>query len=135
MNIFERAARGKLRFQSSVGDLTTEQVWDLPLTAAKSGRPDLDGLARAVHSELKAMDEVSFVVAKPDPRKTDLELKLDILKHVIAAKLAAVAAAEKAAASAERKRNLLDALANKEQAELAGMSKEQIVAELSALEA
>ena len=133
MNIFERAARIKLRFASSVGDLTTEQIWDLPLTE-KGQRPNLDTLARAVFTELKSLEEGSFVTLKPDPRKADLELRLDILKHVIAAKLEAKAAAEQAAENAERKRKLLSALASKETAELAGMTKDQIEAEIAKLD-
>lgn len=134
MNIFERASRAKLRVDSTVGLLTVEQLWDLPLTA-KGDRPDLDKIARAVNTELKSLEEGSFVTITPDPRKTDLELKLDILKHVIEAKMTAKAAAEKAAENAERKRKLLSALASKEEAELSGMSKEQIEAEIAKLDA
>ena len=134
MNIFERASRASLRFASVVGDLTTEQLWDLPLTA-KGDRPDLDKLARAVNGELKSIEEGSFVNLKPDPRKTDLELRLDILKHVIQSKLDAKAVAEKAAENAERKRKLLSALASKEEAELVGMTKEQIEGEIAKLDA
>lgn len=132
MNIFERASRTKLRFASPIGELTTEQLWDLPLTS-KSERPNLDALARATYTELKGLEEVSFVEVKPDPRKTAMELQLEILKHVIAAKLEARAATEKAAENAERKRKLLAALASKEEAELVGMSKEQIEAEIAKL--
>lgn len=133
MDIFERASHSKLRFASSVGDLTTENIWDLPLTA-KSDRPNLDGIARAVFSELKSLEEGSFVTLTPDPRKVEMELRLDILKHVIAAKLEAKASAEKAAENAERKRKLLSALASKEDAELVGMTKEQIEAEIAKLD-
>lgn len=133
MNIFERASRAQLRFDSTIGLLTTEQIWELPLTA-KGERPDLDKLARAVNSELKSIEEGSFVNITPDPRKSDLELRLDILKHVIDAKLTAKAAAEKAAENAERKRKLLSALASKEEAELSGMSKDQIEAEIAKLD-
>lgn len=132
MNIFERAARAKTRFPSPVGDLTTEQLWDLPLTA-KGERPNLDAMARAVYVELKGIDEISFVDTKPDPRKTDLDLKLEILKHVIEAKKEAIATAEKAAQTAERKRKLLAALDSKETADLAGMTTEQIRAEIEKL--
>lgn len=134
MNIFERASRNKLRFASTVGELTTENLWDLPLTA-KGDRPNLDSLARGVHSELADLDEISFVSLKPDPRKADLELRLDILKHIIEAKLAAKAAAEKAAENAERKRKLLAALDAKKEAELVGMTTEQIEAEIAKLDA
>lgn len=132
MNIFERAARGKLRFESTVGDLTAEQLFDLPLTA-KGERPNLDSIARAVNRELKDIVDGSFVEIKPDPRKTDLELRLDILKHVIEAKQAEKAAAEARAANAERKRKLLDALAAKDDQALAGMSREDIQAEIAKL--
>jgi hypothetical protein len=133
MNIFERASRAKLRFPSSVGDLTSEQLWDLPLTATKGSRPDLDGVARAVHTELKSIEEGSFVNVAPDPRKTELELKLEIVKHVIANKLADAAAAAKRTETAERKRKLLAALASKEEQALSGMTKEQLEAEIAAL--
>lgn len=134
MNIFERASRGKLRFESSVGDLTAEQLWDLPLTA-KGDRPDLDKLARGVNSELKGLEEGSFVQITPDPRKTELELKLEILKHVIESKLADKARAEKAAENAERKRRLMAILATKEDEALAGKTKEEIEAEIAKLDA
>ena len=52
---------------------------------------------------------------RPDPRKGDLETRLEILKHIIKVKLDDKAAAEKAAADAERKRKLLNALSNKEE--------------------
>jgi hypothetical protein len=133
MNIFERASRAKLRFASDVGELTTEQLWDLPLIG-KGGRPDLDTVARTVNTELKSIVEGSFVETTPDPRKTELELKLEVVKHIIASKIAAQEIAKKAAETAERKRKLLSALANKEEQTLAGMSKEEIEAEIAKLD-
>lgn len=133
MNIFEQAARGKLRFDSQVGSLTTEQVWDLPLTA-RGNAADLDKLARAVNSELKVLQEGSFVKVEADPRMSEAQLKLDILKHVIADKIARAKAAETAYQNAERKRKLLSALASKEEADLAGMSREDIESEIAKLD-
>ncbi len=132
MTIFETASRKKTRFESSVGLLSTEDLWDLPLTA-KGTKPNLDLLARGVSAELRSLVEDSFVDERPDPRKSDLELKLDLLKAVIKHKLDARAAAEKAAQTEERKRRLLNALASKEEAALAGMSKEEIEAEIAKL--
>jgi hypothetical protein len=134
MNIFERASRSKLRFPSSVGGLTTEQLWDLPLTV-RGDKPNLDATARAIHSELKGIDEVSFVDEKPNPRKIELDLALEVVKHVIASKLADKAAAEKAAETSARKRKLLDALASKEEQKLVSMTKEEIEAELAKIDA
>lgn len=131
MNMFECATRRKLRFESPVGLLSTEQLWDLPLTAKSEGRANLDAMARKVHGELKGLEEGSFVTLTPDPRKIEQELRLSLLKHVIASKLADKAAAEKLAADAERKRKLLGALEHKEESELLSMTKEQIEAEIA----
>lgn len=137
MNIFERASRKKLRFSSTRGDLTTEQLWDLPLQAnAKSSgatAADLDKLARAVNTELKSIEEGSFVALTPDPRKIDLELRLEILKHIIKSKLSDRAAAEERVAIAERKRKLYAALEAKEESELVGKSRADILAEIERL--
>lgn len=131
MNIFERATRAKLRFSTKVGELATEHLFDLPLTSRT--KENLDRLARQVHSELKDMDEVSFVDTRPDPLKTELELKLEILKHIIESKLKDREAAEKAAETAERKRLLTEALVNKQGEAVNQMSEEDIKKELAAL--
>lgn len=132
MNIFERAARAKLRFDSTVGLLTVEDLFDLPLTS-RGSNPDLDKVARVVNAELRSITEDSFVETKPDPRKTELALKLEIAKHVIAIKQAQAAAAENAATRAARRERLLEVLASKETEELKGMTREQIAAELASL--
>jgi hypothetical protein len=134
-DIFEKASRKGLRFASPVGDLTTEQLWDLPLASTNPQKANLDALARGVSRELKGLEEESFVTLKPDPRKAELELRLAILKRVIEVKLELKARSEKAAENAERKRKLLAALASKEEADLAGMTKEEIEAEIAKLDA
>ncbi len=132
MNIFERASRRKLRFESDRGDLTAEQLWDLPLIDTR-GRLNLDQMARGVNTVLKSLEGESFVEIKPDPRKIELELQLDILKHVIASKMADAAAAEKRAANVARQQKILAALANREDQELTAKSKEELLAELEQL--
>lgn len=77
-NIFEKAARLKLRFGTAKGEVSIEELWDLSLTS-------LDNLARAVNKRLKEESEESFI-AKRSMANTELELKLDVLKHVIATK-------------------------------------------------
>jgi hypothetical protein len=84
-NLFQLASRQKFRFQSIKGELTTEQLWDLPLTAR--GGFNLDEVAKQVAAELKAAGEESFVKKNSNPAKAKLEAKLEIVKHLIAAKL------------------------------------------------
>jgi hypothetical protein len=135
MNIFERASRAMIRFESPIGLLTTEQLWDLPLLA-KTGKADLDNVARLISQELKAVSEESFVaVPSRDPKRVELELKLDLIKHVIASKIAQEQLNGELAARRARKQALLEAL-NKKQAEgLAAMTMEDLEAELAKIEA
>lgn len=134
MNIFEKATKLKLRFPTLAGEVTTEQVWDLPLTARRSGQPDLDTTAQTLDSELKKIPEKSFV------RKNDnsvarerLELALEIVKHVIAHKQADSDNAEKRLAREQQKIRLKAILASKEEKELEGLSKEDILKQLEEL--
>lgn len=129
---FESASRSKLRFPSPVGELTTEQLWDLPLLSARG--MCLDNIARAVNANLKAVTEDSFVSTKPDPRKAVFELQLEIVKHIIAVKQDEAAKAKDRAARAEQRRKLLDALAVKEEQEIGAKSKEDILKELAELD-
>lgn len=126
MNIFEQAVKAKLRFSTDRGLLTTEQLYDLSLT-------NLDKVARGVNSELKSLTEESFVDLRPDPRKTELELQLEILKHVIKDKLEEKDKAEQQVQRANKRRILLEALESKENEELQSMSKEDILKQLESL--
>lgn len=138
MNLFEIASRKKYRFPSPKGDLNIEQLWDLPLVAragsTRDVKADLDTVARAINADIKSMTEDSFVNIKPDPRKGDLEKKLEIVKHVIAVKMQAESDAVKAKDRAEKRSKLLDALAAQEDKEFASMSKEDILKQLAEID-
>jgi hypothetical protein len=51
MNIFEQATRRAIRFESAKGDLSVEQLWDLPLQSRNQF--DLDTVAKTVNRQLK----------------------------------------------------------------------------------
>ncbi len=132
MDIFEKASRIKLRFTTNRGELTVEDLWGMHLTS-KSGF-DLDTIAKDVNRELKALGEESFVETKVNPAKEATELRLDILKYVIAAKQRENQEAQaRAGRKAERER-LMAALENKQQQELSGMTAEQIQARIAELD-
>lgn len=133
MNIFETATRNKFRFPSARGELTTEQLWDLPLTSKNSF--DLDTVARTVNGELKAVSEESFVTPKVNPNKGSLEVKLEIIKHVIATKLAEADKRQQAQERAEKRRKILEALASKEDEALSQASKDDLLKQLAELDA
>lgn len=131
VNIFERAARLKLRIQSPRGELAPEQLWDLPLTS-KSGF-DLDTVARAVNADLKSCTEESFVSTAKNPAADMHALRLELVKFVIADKIAENAARLEAADKAAKKAKLLDALAKKQDQALDAKSIEDLQKELDAL--
>lgn len=132
MNIFEIASRKKLRFPSIKGELTVEQLWDLPLQSVN--KFDLDSVARAVNSQLKAVTEESFVATSTSPEKSLYELQLDIVKHMIATRLAENEAARLKTARAEELKKLTDILADKQDEALKSMSPDQIKARIAKLQ-
>lgn len=131
MNIFEQATRQKIRFPSAKGELTTEQLWELPLTS-KTGF-DLDTVAREVNRDLKETAEESFVSTRANPARAHLELKLELVKHVIAVKITEADAREKAASRTQERQRLQEILARKQDAELEGLSVEDIQKRLAEL--
>jgi hypothetical protein len=133
MDIFEIASRKKFTYPSQVGMLTTEQLWDLPLISARGAC--LDNVAKAVNSDLKSVTEESFVAVKPHPAKADLEVKLEIVKHVIAVKIDERAKADAAADRADKRRKLAEALSKKRDQALDNMSEEEIRKQLDELDA
>jgi hypothetical protein len=79
-SIFEQASRKKIRFESVRGQLHVEDLWDLPLTS-KDDRPNLDAIAIELHRKIEAQGTTSFV--KTAKKDEILQLKFDIVKHVI----------------------------------------------------
>lgn len=131
VNVFERASREKFRFESNIGNLTVENLWGLPLRG-RANNPDLDSIARGLSNELKNYEE-SFVSAKSDSAKDLIEAKLELVKYIIADKLAEQDKAKKSAENAETKRMLLGILATKKESELQNKSVEEIELMISKL--
>lgn len=131
MSIFEQASRQKLRFPSLKGELTVEQLWDLPLQS-KSGF-DLDTIAKSVSRDLKAVTEESFVI-ETSPANTTLVLKLDLMKHIIVVRLAENTAAVNRAARAVERQKLLGVLADKQDESLKALTPAEIQQRLAELD-
>lgn len=110
--MFERASRLKIRYETSVGLLSVEDLWDLPLIRGR-GKLDLDEIAKSLHKEIKDSDEVSFVVEQPKSNST-LQLKFDIVKHIIEVKLAEQKEALQSREKAEKRQKILQIIAERE---------------------
>ena len=129
--MFEKAARLKLRFTTPVGDLSAEDLWDLPL-ASRAGKANLDDLARALHQQIEQAPTVSFV--KPtEPVSVIPQLKFDLVLHIIKVKLAEQEAAQKAQTTRERKQQIMALIEQKKNDALGASSIDELQAMLDAL--
>ena len=131
MNIFEQASRKNLRFRTNRGHIATDDLWTIPLQA--KGGFDLDSIAKDHNAALKSVTDESFVVTADHPMKAELTLKMEIIKHIIAAKLEDRKNAVDAAAKAEQRQKLLTVLEKKQDAALEDLSPEQLQAKLDEL--
>jgi hypothetical protein len=130
--MFDVASRQKLRFESSKGLLSVEDLWDLPLTST-NGRANLDEIALYLHRQLRDTgDVVSFV---DDKAKTDpvIQLRFDIVKHIIETRKKENAEALAAKDRAQTKQRLLEVLAKKRDSSLEAMSEEDLLKKLAEL--
>ena len=124
--MFEKASKKKLRFESSKGLLTTEDLWELSLTA-------LDTIAKKVNREIREHEEESFISTRRV--SGDNTLKLEILKYVIAEKIAERDKAKEKAVRDAQVSQLKEILSQKQTEELKSLSPEDLqkkIAELSA---
>lgn len=122
MSLFEKAAKQKLRFNSNKGQLTVEDLFDLNLNS-------LDNIAKAVNKQLKDEAEESFIKQKSNS-STELELKLDILKHIIDYKIGLDEANKKRAETNAKKQQIEEILVRKKSQQLEQLSVEELQAML-----
>lgn len=128
--MYKKAAQLKLRFPSTKGNLTVEQLFDLPLTS--ESRDSLNSIAITVNKELKQSSEESFVTTV-SPTNTLLQLRLDILKDVIATRQAENVAKVDAKLKRQRKEHLRKLIEEKSLQEDGKASKEELLAEYNSL--
>lgn len=129
MSIFEKASKAKLRFSTSRGQLSTEDLWDLSLES-------LDQIAVAIYKALETAGKKSFI-GKRDTTNTTLELQLEILKHIIEVKFAEKDAKAKRVERNAQLAQLKELAASKSNEALQGKSLEEInkmIAELQEAE-
>lgn len=132
-DIYKFAAQNALRFPSKRGELTAEQLFDLPLKSQTGF--DLDTVARTINGQLKGVSEESFVEdTAADPIKKSLAVSLDIVKDVIATKQAENRATLDKARKATERKKILDAMAAKRDQALTAASMEELEKQLAELD-
>lgn len=130
-DIFVHATRNKFRFQSTKGELTVEQLWDVPLRSRDDF--NLNAVAKAANKALKDLSEESFVETTKTPQHTRAETSLEIVKFVIDTKLAEEEATAKRAANKVEKEKLLAILAEKQDGKLSELTEKELKRRIAAL--
>lgn len=125
MDMFELGTRKKLRFTTTKGQISIEDLWDLPITT-KAAATSLDSLAVALDKQLSETGRTSFI----NPQKKDVvtQLKFDIVRQILVTKVAEKEHAADLKANKQKKERLLEILASKQDDKLKGMSESQIQA-------
>lgn len=127
--MFEQASRLKLRFETTMGLLSVEDLWELPL-ASKRG-PNLNDIAIGLYNQTKH-DTVSFVEDEQKPSPA-LQLRFDIVKHIIDVRKLERRAAEDAKDRAEKKQKIMAVMSRKQDGALENMSMEELQGLLATL--
>jgi len=123
--MFEKITKNKVRFNSTRGQLTIEDVWDLPLT---NGVVNLDDMAKALSKELQESQE-SFVV-KPKKKENISKLKFDAVRYIISVKLDEIEKRKQEVENKAKYAQIVDVLAEKDVEKLKGKSRKELEKEL-----
>lgn len=123
--MFETALRGKFRFPFR-GLISTEDLYDLSVES-------LDSIFKELNSQVKRVKEESLLGSKSLQDK-ELELKIDIIKHIVSTKLEESEKKAKAREIREQKQKVLEIIATKQNAELENKSIEELTKMLNELE-
>jgi hypothetical protein len=120
MENYKQATKEKLRFSTSKGLLSTEQLWDLSLT-------DLDTLAVSLEAEHKSSGKKSFLDTKSIKDKTS-KLRFDVVLDVLNTKVEEAQALTEAKEIKEHNEKIITLIAEKQDESLKGKSIKQLEA-------
>lgn len=115
--LFEVATRVKMRFPFR-GVVSVEDLWDLPVK-------NLDSVFKVLNSQLKQVKEESLLNTKTKEDK-ELDMKIEIVKHIVNVKLEEQEKITKAAEQREKKQKIMEILSDKQDQDLQNKSTEEL---------
>jgi hypothetical protein len=124
-NIFEYAVENKLRFPYK-GSVSVEDLYDL-------NTAELDSIYKTLKREVKKEEEESLLETKSSEDMV-LAVKIEIIKHIVAKKLAQIEARNKAIRNKEEKNKILAIIAKKQEDSLNDKSIEELTQMLANLD-
>ena len=122
--LFELATRKKLRFPFK-GQITVEDLWDL--------RPEnLDSIYKTLNAENKKEQSEESLMTKKK-QESDLDIQIEIIRYIFNVKLQEANERMQKKERADQRKRLMAIYAQKENEEIARMSKEDIKKMIDAL--
>ena len=122
--LFELATRKKLRFPFK-GQITVEDLWDL--------RPEnLDSIYKTLNAENKKEQSEESLMTKKK-QESDLDIQIEIIRYIFNVKLQEAYERMQEKERADQRKRLMAIYAQKENEEIARMSKEDIKKMIDAL--
>ncbi len=105
--MFELATRKKYSFESTKGLITTEDLWDVPLT-------DLEIIGNNIQNEINNLTGFVSFTKKTSPELSELEEKYNLIIHIGQTRVAEAEALKKKAENNAEIQELLVLLDEKE---------------------
>ena len=115
--LFIMATRRKFRFPFK-GQVSVEDLWDMSVR-------DLDSVFKLLNSQIKQANEESLLTTK-SKEDTILEAQIAIVKYIVQVKQDDAAQAQNQMVQAEKKRRIMEIIANKQDAALQNLSVEEL---------
>ena len=129
MNEYKLATQNKFRYATPIGNISTEDLWDLELTNEHGKKQiSLNAIAKSIAKELKEINEEDFVQIKPKSDITAiLEAKLAIVKDIITSKIEREKQKSDENNRKERNAKILEIIAEKQNNALASKSIDELM--------
>lgn len=125
MDLFVKATKAKFRYQTPVGLVSTEDLWDLPLD-------QLDRVAILLNRSIKSLEEESFL--EPQTRdSSELRDKLEVAKTVIKSRLEEERAKKEKALKEIKRQRILEKIEQRQDKALDDLPLEELKAMLAEL--
>lgn len=118
MNIYQEASKQKLRFNTTKGVLSTEQLWDLSIG-------ELDNVTVGLENDYKESGKKSFVIKKSEKDKI-AKLKFDVALDILTAKVEENELLMEAKSKREHNVKIIELIAAKKDDELKGKSVKEL---------
>ena len=138
-DLFEKATREKYRFNYGRGQMSVEDLWDLPLTKGGNILYGLNEIAIDLDNQINLAGQKTFLSkTTKNPEVEKQKTMLEIVKHVISVKEREEEEARTRAARRAQKRQerevILAALEQKRHANILSMPEEELLKRLEEVE-